>query len=251
LASFFRPVTENFSYTTRTGMAAGLKRVGGWGFLPRKVSDEENFFVSLNLSGLVVYDVGSYEGIFSLFAARAVGASGKLIVFEPNPQCFARTERNLAINNFPCSITMRNVAAGSEAGSATMWSNPSELARSTLDHAIADLNVTEGNKLVEISVPVVAIDDEVSAGLQPPNFVKIDTEGFEFPVLQGARETLTRYGPDLFIELHGTTRDHWITNRRDVQQLLEGCGYSIFDMYRRPLGEDQGASHLYCTKPAH
>jgi hypothetical protein len=77
LGAAIRPLTNLFTYTTRSGIAAGLRRKGGLGFLPRSVSDEELFYQSLTLSGKTVYDVGSYEGIFSLFAARAVGEGGR------------------------------------------------------------------------------------------------------------------------------------------------------------------------------
>jgi hypothetical protein len=83
-----RPLTNFITYTTRSGTAAGLKRRGGLGFLPRSMGDEERSYQSLNLVGKTVYDIGSYEDIFSLFAARAVGSNGRLVVCEPIPKAF-------------------------------------------------------------------------------------------------------------------------------------------------------------------
>jgi hypothetical protein len=59
--------------------------------------------------------------------------------------------------------------------------------------------------LSDIKVAVARLDDLLSAGeIPPPDFVKIDVEGAEVEVLEGARETLARFGPTLIVELHGT-----------------------------------------------
>jgi hypothetical protein len=71
-----RPLVDQITYTTRSGIAAGLKRKGGLGFLPRSLSEEELFYQSLNLSGKTVYDVGSYEGIFFLLPHVRLGMAG-------------------------------------------------------------------------------------------------------------------------------------------------------------------------------
>ena len=247
IGGFLRPFTERISYVTRSGMASGLRRSGGLGFLSRPISDEEKFYQSLDLAGKVVYDVGSYEGIFSLFAARAVGPMGALVIFEPNPESFRRTQRNLALNAFPCSITMRDVALGASSRSDTMWCPSHEPARSTLSHDIAFQCTGDGEHGEERHVQVERLDDMVATGLPIPHFIKIDTEGLEYEVLLGAEQTLRHYAPDLFIEMHGTTHEHWLLNRKNVQELLMDCGYSVFDMYRKPLALTDSASHLYCN----
>lgn len=247
-AAATRPVTDRLTYTTQSGIAAGLKRCGGYGFVPRKITDEEKFYLSLDLTGKVVYDIGSYEGIFSLFAARAVGPTGCLVVFEPNPESFRRTERNLELNHFGCSITLRNFALGAERYTATMACPSGEPARATLDKNIAAKYSSNGETSAEFQVQVEKLDDSVAMGLPIPRFIKIDTEGYEYDVIRGAERTLREHGPDLFIEMHGTTPDHWIENRRNVQRMITNCGYSVYDMYRKLLSEADPASHLYCRK---
>jgi FkbM family methyltransferase len=243
-----RPVTERISYTTRSGIAAGLKRIGGYGFLPRALTEEEQFYRSLDLAGKVVYDVGSYDGIFSLFAARAVGPDGSLVVFEPVPECLRRTRRNLELNHFRCEVILQNVALGSNSRSARMWIPSRDNARSTLNPEVASKYLNDGEKCVENLVQVQKLDDLVPSRLPIPHFVKIDTEAHEYEVLLGAEHTLRHYGPDLFIELHGTTRDHWIQNRRNLEHFVGDCGYSVFDMHHQPLSGTEEASHLYCKR---
>lgn len=75
------------TYTVRNGLAKGLNRRGGLGFIPqiRSMSSEEIFLLGLDFNGRTVYDVGGYEGIYTIFFARAVGENGKVITYEPNP----------------------------------------------------------------------------------------------------------------------------------------------------------------------
>jgi FkbM family methyltransferase len=241
--------TQHFSYRTRSGIAAGLKRTGGFGFLPRAVSDEEKFYLSLRFTGKVVYDVGSFEGIFSLFAAREVGADGCLVVCEPNPECFRRTRENLALNQFKCRVILRNVALGASRGSADMWVPAGEHARSTLNQELAATYANNQERCDRIHVEIESLDNLIADGLPIPQFVKIDTEGHEYEVLLGAERTLRLNLPELFIEMHGTTRNSWIQNRQNVQRFVAERGYSVFDMYRKTITETDSASHLYCKCP--
>ena len=78
----------------------------------------------------------------------------------------------------------------------------------------------------KIQINIKTLDCLVSSGSPVPQFIKIDTEGAEFAVIQGARDTLAAYKPELFIEMHGTTRQHWRDNRKSVQEFIESCGYT-------------------------
>jgi FkbM family methyltransferase len=241
-----RGLTQHFTYRTRSGIAKGLKRNGGFGFLPREVTQEEMFYLSLKLTGKVVYDVGSNEGIFSLFSARAVGKTGALVAFEPNLTSFNRTVRNLQLNHFECQIQTLNTALGKERRTATMWCPSGETARSTLNQQLATQYQQDHEQCLTFEVQIERLDDLVASGLPGPDFMKIDTEGHEADVLLGAEETLRKFQPEVFVELHGTTPQSWLDNRSTVQGFLESCGYRIFNMHRKELTVTDPASHLYC-----
>jgi hypothetical protein len=87
----------NFTYTIRHGLAAGMRRKGGLGFVPLKVSEtpKTQFLRRLPLEGAVVYDVGAFEGVLTLyFASRA----RHVVAFEPNPRNYARCVHNVRLN---------------------------------------------------------------------------------------------------------------------------------------------------------
>ena len=104
-------------YTVRHGIATGLKRRGGLGFLarPQPETSEERFLRSLDLTGRTVYDVGGYQGLFALFFAAKVGPTGRVICFEPiTPSTILG---NLALNGFS-HAEVRAVALGAADGTA-------------------------------------------------------------------------------------------------------------------------------------
>jgi FkbM family methyltransferase len=245
-----RPITRHITYKTRSGIAAGLKRKGGLGFLPRAVSDEERFYLGLDLTGKVVYDIGSYEGIFSMFAARAVGDTGTLIVCEPNPWCFKNTRCNLDLNRFRCKILMENVALGEFRAREKMIQPKLEPARSTYNNDIAE-RIKSSEEYVTFETRVERLDDLVAENNWPaPDFIKVDTEGTEFAVLKGTAKTLAAHRPELLIELDGTTPENWASNYRAIHQLLSGMGYGVWNLYGKKLSETDSADYIHCQAVA-
>ncbi|HUK43132.1 MAG TPA: FkbM family methyltransferase [Candidatus Bathyarchaeia archaeon] len=242
-----RPMTRHITYTTRSGIAAGLKRKGGLGFLPRAVSDEERFYLRLDLTGKVVYDIGSYEGIFSMFAARAVGDAGTLVVCEPNPWCFQNTRCNLELNHFACKIVMENAALGEARSTMKMVQPRLEPARSTINNDIAD-RIKGSEEFLTFETRVERLDDLIAErGWPPPAFIKVDTEGVELAVLKGATNTLAAHQPELLIEMDGTTPENWAANFRAIHQFVSGLGYGVWDLYGKKLSQTDSADYIHCT----
>jgi FkbM family methyltransferase len=115
----------NFVYTSGHGLTKGLRRKGGLGWLPEFLSrsvetEEHRFWLSLDLKGKVVYDVGSFQGLPALYFARTARA---VVCYEPNDSNRRRLLENIALNNMR-QITVRPIGIGSEPGSATMCYSP-------------------------------------------------------------------------------------------------------------------------------
>src|SRR6266852_6696925 len=88
---------NNLVYTMRHGLAAGMRRKGGLGFLPFNANRtaESEFLASLLREGKTVYDVGGFEGVLTLFFARSAAA---VITNEPNPRNYRRCVDNVRLN---------------------------------------------------------------------------------------------------------------------------------------------------------
>lgn len=148
--------------------------------------------------GWTFLDVGANAGYYSIMAAVAGGASGRVHAFEPNPRMAELIDRSVRISadGHGSPITVVRAACGSRSGSAALLlsRDPSLVAFATLDKTIAWTDDWE-----EIEVRVVALDDYCRENNLVPDVVKIDAEGFEPQILEGMRSILERRQPRFVI----------------------------------------------------
>jgi FkbM family methyltransferase len=243
-------VFQSFRYRARRGLHRGLNIVGGLGFFPSgALSDEERYLASLDLAGKVVYDVGAFIGLRTLFFATH---AKQVISYEPNSRNRARLMANLQANPSIRNVTVRPAGVGQSAASLTLlWdeTRPGECVSET--SAVGQMLLERGTPVRRETISIVRLDDEVET-LPVPDFIKVDVEGLEFDVLSGAGKVLREHQPDLFIELHGSTLENKIGNATRVLELLFDCGYRVYDVERRqPItaGEtfQTAPSHIHCT----
>jgi FkbM family methyltransferase len=244
---------DGVTYTVRHGLLIGMKRQGGLGFLPIRTVEtpETRFFRALDLTGQVVYDVGGFEGLLTLFfAVRAT----EVVVYEPNPASRMRLERNLALNGVS-NVTIRPVGAGAVAGEYAFVYDPLMPGAASADPAISHQIRETAGRLRTLKAPLVTIDaDRIAHQLPVPTFIKIDVEGLELDVLRGLANTISDYHPALFIELHGADAARKSENAVAVVRWLIAAGYrSILNVETGKPESPESASlrpagHLYCTK---
>lgn len=138
--------------------------------------------------GDVVLDVGGCWGDTALYFASLVGAQGKVYTFEVDPESLQILRTNLALNP--------ELARRVEVVPVALWRKSDE----TLEFAQAGrmTTVLEEKRGGAVSATTLTLDDFVTRhGLNRVDFVKMDVEGAELDVLDGARETLERFGPKL------------------------------------------------------
>ena len=242
------------TYTVRHGLLKGMKRKGGLGWLPAMFSPgimtaEQKFWSGLNLSGMVVYDVGAFHGLLTLFFASRAKA---VVCFEPNTPNRKRLMENLRLNGIK-NVEVRPVGVGSRREMCKMVGNPLMPGGSSVDGKAAEQLSRAGVKTVVEQISIITLDEEIAeASLPVPDFIKIDIEGWEIEALRGARNTLERCKPTLFLEMHGETVRE---KERKVAEIIE----FLWDLnYRQILHIESGAlitpenalvareGHLYC-----
>lgn len=198
---------DTATYTVRHGLLEGMKRKGGLGWLPAMFSPgimtaEEQFWFGLNLSGMIVYDVGAFQGLLTLFFASRTKA---VVSFEPNTQNHKRLMENLKLNGIK-NVEVRKVGVGSRHETRKMVGNPLMAGGASVDERTVEELLRFGVGTVVEEISIVALDEEIpEAHLAAPDFIKIDIEGWEIEALRGARHTLELYKPKLFLEMHGET----------------------------------------------
>ena len=160
----------------------------------------------------VVYDIGANVGYFSLLAAVLTGPQGQVVAFEPLPRNVDFLKKHIEINCLN-NIKVIEAAVADQDGSSTF-----KLGAST---AMGHLGAGG-----ELEVTLVSLDSLINQGdVKPPDFIKIDVEGAEFEVLQGAQTLIAQYHPTLFLDTHG--RD---AHQRVIQFLSDrGYQFEILD----------------------
>lgn len=238
--------SRDWTYTIRQGVATGLKRKGGFGFIPRSLSPEEKFLFSLEWQGRIVYDVGGYEGIYTLFFAKAVGLAGRVFTFEPNPANCRKIRENIRLNRLT-NVQLIPLGLGSGKGQSKLVFCPNEPARGTINADYQQsLQQKGGTTCIEIELD--SLDNQLAANpqLPPPDFIKVDVEAAELEVLAGMSQTLQIHRPRLFIEIHSGV---------DVKFLAQGLLEKNYRLHHvesdTPI--DSGNTnvayngHLYCA----
>jgi FkbM family methyltransferase len=214
----------NFTYTIRHGLAAGMRRRGGLGFVPWGPAEtgETRFLRTLDLRGRVVYDIGAFQGVLTMFFSRS---ARQVIAWEPNPESRRCLLTNLRLNRLS-NVVVREVGLAEAAGETMLVYDPLMPGAASAGGAVAR-QIREGApSLAEVGMRVATLDDEVARHALPvPDFIKIDVEGMELSVLLGARQTLDAHHPQIYIELHGAEAEDKRRNARDVVSLLWSWGY--------------------------
>jgi len=145
----------------------------------------------------VMFDVGANVGMYSVYAGKISGA--RVFSFEPESQNYAELNRNIFLNQLNEKVTAYNLAASNRFEIATLYL--SHFCPGYSHHDFGENRWTEdkrlGSQLVKRDERLqqgcvsIRLDDAVRDGVFPqPQHIKVDVDGFEWKVVEGARETL-------------------------------------------------------------
>ena len=184
---------------------------------------------------MTIYDVGANVGFHALAAARRVGVRGKVICFEPLPENAKKIQYNAAANALT-NIKTVTTALGSSAGEAAFWTS-----EKPTWGKLASVGKKPDRFAGEVKVNIQRLDSIVDAmRLAPPELIKIDVEGAELDVLEGARHTLERYRPTMLIEAHGTNAA--------IEKFLVAMDYRVGVLGKRiAVAESYWNAHLFAV----
>lgn len=147
--------------------------------------------------GSHVLDIGANIGEWSLPMARQVGPAGRLHAFEPIPFMNDALNRTLRVNG-QFHASAYQVALSNADGNATFHVN--FRAGAISDTGSSSLERPGEGEAIEVKT--ATLDGFLAAnGINGPiSFAKIDVEGHEYAVIEGAKETLARHRPVLVME---------------------------------------------------
>ena len=145
----------------------------------------------------VVVDIGANTGVYTLKAAKHVGAQGLVIAVEPNIEILDVLSFSVEANGFG-NVRLRNLCIGGQTQARTLWMNrgcPNSFSIAT--------RIDDSKSL---SVLAVTLDDLCRwEGIARLDYLKVDAEGAEEEVFSGGKETIARFRP--MIQLETTQKD--------------------------------------------
>jgi FkbM family methyltransferase len=170
-------------------------------------------------------DVGAHVGYHSLLAARLVGASGRIFAIDPQPYNCAKILANAERNGF-ANITVIAAAVAEADGFAALKNQTrQDKARLTL----AGPGVNDG--ALTFIVPKITLRWLLETyKLRPVHLLKIDVEGFEREVLDGAGDAIRAIENIVFEVLPGEEADRTLA----IERMLRDGGFQMFDVEGAP-----------------
>lgn len=165
-----------------------LELYGEWG------EAEAHLFSQIVRRGDTVIDAGANIGTHTLALAQLVGKHGRVHAFEPLPFSFDLLEANIAANDH-ASVRCYPMCLGAESGTVEF---PLATPQSASNLGAIGFYVKKmWPNCKTLERPIITID---SLALRRLDFIKIDVEGHELEVLDGAMATIAASRPALFVE---------------------------------------------------
>lgn len=188
---YVRIKSENYSFIYRSSDYDDLnmmfrENLAFWESKSRKI------FSQLSKTSNVVFDIGSYSGIYTLLAAKS-NDDVKTYSFEPNPELFKVLSKNIKINRLKNS-KIEALAFDENEGVATLYINHE------INTSVASL-INNSNKGGSFQVTKTTLDSFVTREkITTIDLMKIDVEGYEINVLKGSLKSLTDFQPIILME---------------------------------------------------
>lgn len=168
-------------------------------------------------------DVGANVGEYSILAA---GRGARVLAIEPAPETYKQLLDNVSLNRFHLAIETRRTGVGAERGELRLSARSGPT-----NHVLSDAEPEDQG----VVVPVDQLD-AIAAGCAPM-VIKIDVEGFEANVIQGAQKVLSEQSLSaVLIELNGLGARYGFDDR-DIHDALLRHGFRAarYDPHRRRL----------------
>ncbi len=187
--------------TGETGLTGniytGLHEFPEMGFVLHFLRDEDLFV-----------DVGANVGSYTILACSAVGARG--VAFEPIPGTYRRLVENMRLNHLDDRVLCVNQGVGAKPGEMNFTSDSD-----TTNHALAAGEQPDGS----VSVQLTSLD--IALHGMSPSLIKIDVEGYESQVLEGAQQTLNNQALNaVIVELNGSGSRYGFNESKIIELML-------------------------------
>ena len=176
--------------------------------------------------GDICWDIGANIGFYTCLLASQVEDAGAVIAFEPAARTCGYLKENVSLNQFT-NVTVVNKGLGDKVEQRQLYYSEAGLAEGT-----ASLKYANKRRASE-RVTLDTIDNRIRE-LPPPDFIKIDVEGYQLEVLRGGEHCLKTHAPLIMAEL----KDVGETNRAvfgEIENYVADLGYHLYDIRKHSV----------------
>ena len=173
-----------------------------------------------------VLDIGANIGAHTLQLARRVGSSGRVFAFEPTLFAHAKLLKSLALNPGLATVVkpeqLMLMASDKKTTESEIYSSwPLENEDKLHVKHLGRLRSTEGALAISLDTYLK------QAGVPRVDFIKLDVDGFECEVLEGARHCLNQFRPTILMEIAPYCLRERGVSLAQLIDVLSGSGYSF------------------------
>jgi FkbM family methyltransferase len=199
-----------------------MKRIGSW-YMPTEENtiqadmigddyqkQQQTEFLNIilpNYNGGAAVDVGAHIGLWS---RRLAECFDHVYAYEPIRELAECYRRNMTKNNYH----LREIGLSDRAGTLSILYDATGSQNTHINCSVdhAGTRIIEVETLDQQTLPTVA-------------YIKMDVEGWELPILKGARNIMERDHPFISVEAKNTVLRRYGQNKQDLHQYLESQGY--------------------------
>lgn len=185
----------------------------------------------------VIFDVGANVGIHSVLFSKLVGNNGTVYAFEPVRHNIKRLNMNLRLNGIK-NVEIINKGIGDKNEIKTMnvykEESPNLAVNSFIDYDYIQKEIEDGLVKKE-EFEIIKLDDFISIEqIKQVDFMKIDVEGFEYFVLNGAKNIIRDYTPTIVFEFYSKRIADIGLKNEDFKDILNDK-YDCYEILKDPI----------------
>jgi FkbM family methyltransferase len=186
----------------------------------------QQFFRNIdNQRKLTIVDVGAQSGLYSLFAKFLPNST--FYSFEPYSPTFDLLNENLILNNIK-NVNTYNMGLSNNSGYATLNTCISHNGLHTMGNVLKrfqDVN--------QINIKTITMDDFFFKNDIPIDYLKIDTEGFEYWILMGGIKTINKYKPIIQLEWNIINMEQCGVTESMLNDIMNDFCYNDITIYQK------------------
>lgn len=197
-------------------------------------------------TGDTFFDIGAHYGWMSIAAALRVKSPGRVVAFEPSPALLNILSYHKRVNRLNQMQIIAKAVSNRDSASVPFYLvNDGLSTRNSLTIAAPDTPYVAPERKSQLEVPSLTLDRFCAESQIVPDLIKVDVEGAELLVLQGAERLLEALHPALIVAVH----PYWLPLSQNVEQifdLLKRHNYEVREQNLVRFGGGYVADYL-CT----